>query len=36
MKHLQYKIPITTEDKPYIEFRIDKKGNFKLSASESW
>ena len=30
------KIPLTTDDKPYIEFRIDKKGKIKLSASSSW
>lgn len=30
------KIPKTTPDKPYIEFRINKKGKIKLSASPSW
>lgn len=30
------KIPNTTEEKPYIEFRVDKKGKIKLSASSSW
>jgi hypothetical protein len=30
------KIPKTTIDKPYIEFRIDKKGKIKLSASSIW
>ena len=30
------KIPLTTDDKPYIEFRIDKNGKIKLSASSSW
>lgn len=30
------KIPKTTEDKPYIEFRIDKKGKIKLSPSADW
>jgi len=30
------KIPKTTKDKPYIEFRVDKKGNIKLSISSSW
>ena len=29
-------IPKTTPEKPYIEFRVDKKGNIKLSASSSW
>lgn len=29
-------IPNTTSEKPYIEFRIDKDGNIKLSASPSW
>jgi len=30
------KLPITTEDKPYIEFRVDKKGKIKLSTSSNW
>lgn len=30
------KIPNTTLQKPYIEFRIDKKGNIKLSTSSIW
>jgi hypothetical protein len=30
------KIPKTTIDKPYIEFRIDKKSKMKLSASSIW
>jgi hypothetical protein len=30
------KIPKTTEEKPYIEFRIDKKGKIKLSATSHW
>jgi hypothetical protein len=30
------KIPKTTEDKPYIEFRFDKKGKMKLSATNKW
>jgi len=30
------KIPNTTDEKSYIEFRIDKKGNIKLSATSSW
>lgn len=30
------KIPNTTDEKPYIEFRIDKKGKIKLSATSSW
>ena len=29
-------IPNTTDKKPYIEFRIDKKGKIKLSASSIW
>lgn len=30
------KLPKTTPDKPYVEFRIDKNGKIKLSASSSW
>lgn len=30
------KIPNTSKDKPYIEFRICGNGNIKLSASSSW
>ena len=30
------KIPKTTEDKPYIEFRINKNGKIKLSATSNW
>ena len=30
------KIPNTTDEKLYIEFRIDKKGKVKLSASSNW
>ena len=30
------KIPNTPEEKPYIEFRIDKKGKIKLSATSTW
>ncbi len=30
------KIPKTTKDKPFIEFRIDKKGKIKLSSTSSW
>jgi hypothetical protein len=30
------KIPNTTEDKPYIEFRIDKKGKIKLYTTSDW
>ena len=30
------KIPKTNNEKPYIEFRIDKKGKIKLSASSVW
>lgn len=30
------KIPKTTVEKPYIEFRVDLKGNIKLSASSAW
>ena len=30
------KIPITTDEKPYIEFRINKKGKIKLSTTSSW
>lgn len=29
-------IPTTTDDRPYIEFRINKYGQIKLSASESY
>lgn len=29
-------IPKTTKDKPYIEFRFDKKGKIKLSATSIW
>ena len=29
-------IPKTTKDKPYIEFRFDKKGKIKLSATSDW
>jgi hypothetical protein len=29
------KIPNTTDEKPYIEFKIDKKGKIKLSATSS-
>ena len=30
------KVPKTTEDKPYIDFRVDKKGKIKLSATNKW
>lgn len=30
------KIPKTTENEPYIEFRVDKKGKLKLSKSSLW
>lgn len=30
------KVPQTTLEKPYIEFRFDKKGKINLSASSSW
>lgn len=30
------KLPNTTKDKPYIEFRIDRKGKMKLSATSNW
>jgi len=30
------KMPKTTKEKPFIEFRIDKKGKIKLSASSNW
>lgn len=30
------KIPNTTKEKPYIEFRIDKKGKIKLSATANY
>ena len=30
------KIPKTTADEPYIEFRFDKKGKMTLSATSSW
>ena len=30
------KIPNTTDEKPYIEFRIDKKGKINLSATSDW
>ena len=30
------KVPKTTEDKPLIEFRFDKKGKMKLSATNKW
>ncbi len=30
------KIPKTTAEQPYIEFRFDKKGNMKLSACSAW
>lgn len=30
------KIPKTTSDKPYIEFRVNKKGKIKLATSSSW
>ena len=29
-------IPVTTKDKPYIEFKIDKKGKVTLSATSNW
>lgn len=29
-------IPSVTKEKPYIEFRIDKKGKIKLRSSSSW
>jgi hypothetical protein len=29
-------IPVTTPLKPYIEFRFDKNGKMKLSATASW
>ena len=30
------KIPKTTTDKPYIEFRFDKNGKVKLTATSDW
>ncbi len=30
------KIPETTKDAPYIEFRFDKNGEMSLSATNSW
>jgi hypothetical protein len=30
------KIPKTTKDRPYIEFRFDKKGKMKLYATNKW
>ena len=30
------KIPKTTKEKPYIEFRFSRKGKLSLSASPSW
>ena len=32
----QIKIPKTTKEKPYIEFKFDKKGNLYLRATSSW
>lgn len=30
------KLPKTTKEKPYIEFKFDKKGNINLSATSDW
>ena len=36
MEFKKMEIPATTPDKPYIEFRIDKEGKIKLSATSGW